>query len=115
VGTVPEQLACNCDHGIYEFESLREFTEWLTDLTICKVKTVEKTNLKKGMVVQLNPEKVKNPMFSACMMVISEPKNWGAQGYVQALGKDNKPGGLAYYRADFEEMEFVGLTVWNTE
>jgi len=49
------------------------------------------------------------------MMVISEPKNWGAQGYVQALGKDNKPGGLAYYRADFEEMEFVGLTVWNTE
>lgn len=76
---------------------------------------MEKQELKKGMVVQLNPEKVKNPMFAGCMMVVDEPKVFGAQGYVQALGDNMKPGGRAYYRASFEEMEFVGQTVWDVE
>lgn len=70
------------------------------------------SKLEKGMVVQLSPE-VKNPMFACCMMVISEPKVFGAQGYVQSLGADGKPGGQAYYRAGWDEMELVGSTVWD--
>lgn len=68
--------------------------------------------LKKGMLVQLSPETVRNPMFTACIMVVTEPKSWGAQGYVQALGEDGRPGGQAYYRAKWKEMEIVGQAEW---
>lgn len=70
--------------------------------------------LKKGMVVQLSP-KVGNPMFACCMMVIDHPKVFGAQGYVQSLGKSGESGGQAYYRAEWEEMEYVGSAVWMPE
>ena len=73
---------------------------------------MDKIELTIGQVVQLNPETVKNRMFAACMMVVTEPKSWGAQGYVQAFGADGKPGGQAYYRATFEEMELVGFAEW---
>jgi hypothetical protein len=70
--------------------------------------------LKKGMVVQLSPE-VGNPMFACCLMTISEPKEFGAQGYVQALGANAEPGGQAYYRAKWDEMEYVGQAIWEIE
>ncbi|MFA7287454.1 MAG: hypothetical protein WC055_01095 [Melioribacteraceae bacterium] len=54
---------------------------------------MEKRNLEIGDLVQLNPELVANKMFAACIMVITDPKEWGAQ---------------AYYRAKWEEMEYVG-------
>lgn len=73
---------------------------------------MEKRELKVGDIVQLDPEKCGNPMFGGCMMVVSEPKSFGAQGYVQALGENGKMGGQAYYRAKFEEMEYVGLAYW---
>jgi hypothetical protein len=63
-----------------------------------------KARLSEGDVVQLIPGIVGNPMFAGCFMTVTEPKSWGAQGYVQALGKDEKPGGQAYYRATWEEM-----------
>lgn len=73
---------------------------------------MEKTDkLEKNMVVQLSPE-VANPAFACCFMVVSEPKSWGAQGYVHALGTRDGPGGLAYYRAKWEEMEYVGVAKW---
>lgn len=59
------------------------------------------------MVVQLSPE-VSNKMFACCFMTVSEPKPWGAQGYVQNAGSE----GQAYYRAKWEEMEFIGNAVW---
>lgn len=68
--------------------------------------------LKPGYIVQLNPDTVRNPMFAACLLVVDEPKPWGAQGYVQALGKDGQPGGQAYYRAEWEEIELVGKAEW---
>lgn len=71
--------------------------------------------LKEGEVVQLSPIACRNPMFGGCMMVVTEPKPWGAQGYVQALGQGGKMGGQAYYRATWEEMEVVGITVWEVE
>jgi len=55
---------------------------------------------------------VSNPMFAYCFMTVTEPKSWGAQGFVQALGENGEPGGKAYYRAKFQDMEFVGHAVW---
>lgn len=64
-------------------------------------------NLAEGDVVQLSPE-VSNPMFAGCMMTVTEPKPWGAQGFVQMTGAYGKPGGQAYYRAKWEEFEYIG-------
>lgn len=58
-----------------------------------------------GELVQLNPETCRNRMFAGAIMTVTEPKPWGAQGYVQALGADGQPGGQAYYRAKWYEME----------
>ena len=65
-------------------------------------------SLRAGEIVQLNPETCGNPMFAGCFMTVTEPKSWGAQGYVQALGEDGKPGGQAYYRAKWEEINLTG-------
>lgn len=73
---------------------------------------MEPRELQEGELVQLNPETVKNKMFAACVMVVTEAKGFGAQGYVQALGSDGKPGGQAYYRAGWDEMEPVGFAEW---
>lgn len=40
-------------------------------------------------------------------MLVTEPKSWGAQGFVQVPGK-----GQAYYRAKWEEMELIGKAVF---
>lgn len=65
-------------------------------------------------VVQLSPE-AGNPMFAGCFMVVTEPKPWGAQGFVQALGENGQPGGQAYYRATWDEMEPIGRAEWILE
>jgi hypothetical protein len=66
-----------------------------------------------GQIVQLNPETTKNRMFAGCLMTVTEPKGWGAQGYVQALGENGEPGGQAFYRATWEEMEpTTGFAPW---
>jgi hypothetical protein len=67
--------------------------------------------LAEGDVVQLSPN-VGNPMFAGCMMIVTEQKTFGAQGYVQALGENGKPGGQAFYRAQWSEMEYVGQCAW---
>ena len=73
---------------------------------------MKQQGLTKGQLVQLNPETVRNKMFAACIMVVTEPKSFGAQGYVQGLGENGDPGGQAYYRATWEEMEIVGMAEW---
>lgn len=72
---------------------------------------MKKQLLETNTLVQLNPETVTNKMFAGCIMVISEPKAFGAQGYVQALGEHGLPGGQAYYRATWGEMELLGCSV----
>lgn len=70
------------------------------------------TKLERGDVVQLNPETCLNQMLAGCMMTITEPKVFGAQGYIQCTGTDGKIGGRAYYRAGWLEMEPVGRAVF---
>ena len=65
-----------------------------------------KQELKIGDVVQIDPEH--DDVFGGSFMTVSEPKEWGAQGYVHPLEK----GKVAYYRCSFEHMELIGKSVW---
>jgi hypothetical protein len=71
---------------------------------------MEKQELIVGHLVQLNPELIGNKAFAGCIMVVTDVYEWGVQGYVQALGESRDyPGGQAYYRAQWPEIEYVGL------
>ena len=76
---------------------------------------MEPNALEIGTIVQLDPDNVRNKMFGGCFMTVTEPKPWGAQGYVQALGENGEMGGQAYYRAKWDEMEVVGFAIWVAE
>lgn len=68
--------------------------------------------IKPGAVVQLSPD-VGNQAFAYSFMTVTERKGFGAQGYVQALGtRESGPGGQAYYRANWDEMVYVGQAEW---
>jgi hypothetical protein len=67
---------------------------------------MEPTNkLRAGMVVQLGPAAGE---FAYCFMTVTEPKSFGAQGYVQNAGAK----GQAYFRANFKDMEIIGESIW---
>lgn len=70
---------------------------------------MKKMELSIGDVVQINPKH--DEVFGGAFMIVSEPKEWGAQGYCHGL----KPGSVAYYRCKFEDMEYVGKAAWETE
>ncbi len=69
-------------------------------------------SIKISDIVQLDPEKTGNPAFSGCLMIVTEVKGWGVQGYVQALGDRSKPGGQAYYRAENGTFARCGTAIW---
>jgi hypothetical protein len=74
---------------------------------------MEAAELRKGMLVQLNPDTVKNKAFAACIMVVDEPKDSGCMGYVQVIGEArDRPGGQVNYLASWEEIEVVGEAIW---
>lgn len=58
--------------------------------------------LNRGDVVQLGPG-VLNPIYYLCLMVITETKSWGAIGTIIL-----PEGRMLYYRAVWNEMEYVG-------
>ena len=73
---------------------------------------MEPRELAVGEIVQLSPE-CPNPMFGGCLMIVTEPKSFGAQGYVQGLGEKGEIGGQAYFRARWADMEQTGgRAVW---
>ncbi len=70
------------------------------------------TTLQPGDIVQLSPT-IKSRGFAACLAVVSETKTFGAQVYVQGLGAVDEPGGQAYIRVKWEDMELTGgRAVW---
>lgn len=59
-----------------------------------------------GDIVQVNPDK---EMFGGCMVVVTEPKDWGVMGYVQSAGVP----GQQYIRLKWEDIEPTrGKAVW---
>jgi len=59
-----------------------------------------------GDIVQVNPEV---EVFGGCMVVVTELKSWGIQGYVQSAGVP----GQQYIRLKTEQIEPTGgKAVW---
>jgi len=59
-----------------------------------------------GDIVQVTPDK---EMFGACMVVVTELKSFGIQGYVQSAGVP----GQQYIRLKFDEYEHTGgKAIW---
>jgi hypothetical protein len=59
-----------------------------------------------GQIVQVNPER---EMFGACMVVVTEQKTWGIQGYVQSAGVP----GQQYIRLKHKDFELTGgKAIW---
>lgn len=74
---------------------------------------MQKQKLETGDLVQLNPELMGNKAFAACIMIVTDVYEWGAQGYVQTLGETrDQPGGQAFIRVHWPEMELVGRAEW---
>jgi hypothetical protein len=64
--------------------------------------------LQKGEIVQLGPNTA-NPAFKFCLMVVTEPKSFGAVGYVPMVGRSrDEAGGHCYYREEFAKFERTG-------
>lgn len=67
--------------------------------------------VKKGSVVQIDPSV--EGFFPACFMTVTEVKEWGCQGYFQPFRTKDEPNpGQAYYRAKWQDIEYVGEAVW---
>lgn len=71
---------------------------------------MEKRDLSPGDVVQIDP--ASGGFFGGCFMLVTEPKPFGAQGFVSVPGARGEPPGSAYYRAKWEEMEYIGRAAW---
>lgn len=82
-------------------------------MNIRRVTPQELSGIEKDDIVQLDPEKTENPMFAGCLMVVTDVKSWGVQGYVQAFGTRESSGGQAYYRASWGTFEPTGgKAIW---
>ena len=72
--------------------------------------------LKPGDVVQINPKTIQREgFFGGCFMMVTEPKSWGAQGFIAVPGERGTVPAEAYFRCKFEDMEFVGHATWVPE
>jgi len=68
-----------------------------------------------GEIVQLHPLKVGRSEFAGCLMVVTDPRTWGAIGYIEALKPDGSSARF-FYRASWEEIERTGgAVVWKTD
>ena len=62
-----------------------------------------------GDIIQVNP---KVEVFGGCMVVVTEVKSWGIQGYVQSAGVL----GQQYIRLKTQDFEVTGgKAVWVVE
>jgi hypothetical protein len=70
----------------------------------------EKWDVEIGEIVQIAPDALRGPGdFGACLVVVTEAKPWGIQGYVKNAGN----AGQAYIRVKWEDMERThGRAVW---
>ena len=74
---------------------------------------MKRRDIEVGDIIQLDPQKTGNKMFSACLAIVDEVKTWGVQCYVQCTGENGEMGGQAYYRAEDGTYESTGgKAVW---
>ena len=65
--------------------------------------------LEVGDIVQITPLK---DGFGGCFMLVTEPKSWGAQGFISVPQSLNEQPGRAYLRCSWDQMEYVGKAEW---
>lgn len=72
---------------------------------------MKKRQLKVGDVLQLGP---RHPNFPAAMVVVTEPKHFGAMGYLMSATNFEavRCEGLAYVFVKFEDVDYVGKIQW---
>lgn len=63
-----------------------------------------------GDVVQISPES--DTAFGGCFMLVTEPKSWGALGFVSLPTERGKLPDEGHCRVAFEDMELVGTAPW---
>lgn len=75
---------------------------------------MEKTELKEGDILQIYDT---HPSFPCFFVVVTEPKSWGAQGYLLHSRDFDavKFKGRAFIRVAFEEVEYCGKVAWIEE
>ncbi len=71
---------------------------------------MDKRELKPGDVVQLAPSD--DHAFGGCFMLITEPKSWGAQGFIALPTERGRIPSSAFFRCKFEAMEYIGAAVF---
>lgn len=74
------------------------------------LKNVKDAMLEKGDVVQIGPT-CGNPVFAHHLMIVTNPKPWGAQGYVVVLDA-NGSRRHAFFRCNWKDFEYVGKATW---
>ena len=74
---------------------------------------MEPMELKVGDVVQLSP----GHKFACMIVVVTEPKEWGCQGYLMSQFNFEavRFKGVAFVRPKFEDIEYVGKIQWMYE
>lgn len=64
--------------------------------------------LKIGDIVMIKPS-YKTPCFRGCLLVVTEPKSFGCQGYIPIVGETyREEGGNAYLRPSWDDFEITG-------
>lgn len=66
-----------------------------------------------GSIVQIDPEKMGG--WGGCLVVVSEVKTWGIQGYVQIPSNTPEKTGQAYIRVKTEDFVVCGMAEWTVE
>jgi hypothetical protein len=67
-----------------------------------------------GDILQISPT-CSNQMLAGCFLVVTEPKCFGCQGYVQMAGLNEEIGGQVYCRLNWSEVRPTGgKAVWAT-
>jgi hypothetical protein len=72
-----------------------------------------KRELRKGDIVQINPQQGRR--FAGCLMVVFKPKPWGAQLFLATPGERGMRPTRTYHSADFADMEYIGRAVFIPE
>ena len=74
---------------------------------------MEKRDLVEGDILQLNPE---YPNWGGQLIICTEPKSWGCQGYLMLAFPDEgqlvRANGRAFLRPKWTDMEWVGRAQW---
>lgn len=73
-----------------------------------------KKELVEGDILQINPEN--EHKFAGMLVIVTEPKSWGAQGYLMCHYNFEAvrvlPSQKAFVRVKFEDVEHVGRVEW---